>query len=245
MPNCIFKSKEEACLVSAICILYLYKIKIEMKNLFIKKVNGKSNVKLDEASHLLETQTVTNSIDILNWKKAFPYKPDLKFRIGHTGNEIWLKYYVKEKNILALETRTNGDVYKDSTVEFFISLDKKNYYNFEFNCIGTIHIAYGLGRNNRTPVTPKIAETIEIESSLGNQPFKEQSGSFEWEMMIRIPIECFEFDKIKSLNGLKASANFYKCGDETSDPHFVTWNPIETENPDYHRPEFFGEVEFE
>jgi hypothetical protein len=216
-----------------------------MKNLYIKRIKNRKEVNLNEAAHLLENQVVTNSIDVLNWEKAFPYKPGLKFRIGHTGNEIWLKYYVKEKNILALETRTNGDVYKDSTVEFFIALDKTNYYNFEFNCIGTIHIGYGPGRGNRKPITPKIAEIIEIESSLGNQPFKEKTGAFEWEMMIRIPIECFEFDKIKSLNGLKASANFYKCGDETSDPHFVTWNPIKTENPDYHCPEFFGEIEFE
>jgi len=215
-----------------------------MKNLFIKKIDAKKQVNLSELDYLLEKQTVTHFIDSLNWE-AFPYKPGLKFRIAHTGNEIWLKYYVNEKNILAQETRTNGDVYKDSTVEFFISLDGKSYYNFEFNCIGTIHIRYGPGRGNRKPVTPKIAELIEIESTLGNQPFKEKSGDFNWEMMIRIPLETFEFDTLKTVAGLKATANFYKCGDETSDPHFVTWNPIETENPDYHCPQFFGKVEFE
>ena len=216
-----------------------------MKNLFIKKLKPGKAYSLNEAAHLLETKTVSNSIDILNWAKAYPYKPDLKFRIGHVGNEIWLKYYVREKNILAQETRTNGDVYKDSTVEFFLSFDQENSYHFEFNCIGTIHIGYGPGRENRTPVTPEIAEKIDIESSLGNQPFAEKSGDFEWEMMIRIPLVCFEFDTIKKLDGLKARANFYKCGDETSDPHFVSWNPIKTENPDYHCPQFFGAVEFE
>lgn len=216
-----------------------------MKNLFVKKIQQTGCITLNEASHLLETQTVSHSIDVLNWSKAFPYKPDLMFRIAHTGKEIWLKYYVKEKNILAQETRTHGDVYKDSTVEFFISLNSGNYYNFEFNCIGTIHIGYGQGRGNRKKVTPEIAELIKIESSLGNQPFAEKSGAFEWEMMIRIPLECFEFDAIKTLNGKKATANFYKCGDETSEPHFVSWNPIESENPDYHLPEFFGNIEFQ
>ena len=216
-----------------------------MKNLFIKKLNPGKSYSINEAAHLLETKTVSNSIDILNWEKAYPYKPDLKFRIGHVGNEIWLKYYVREKNILAQETRINGDVYKDSTVEFFISFDQKNYYNFEFNCIGTIHIGYGPGRANRTPIKPEIAKKIAIESSLGDQPFAEKSGDYEWEMMICIPLVCFEFDTIKKLDGLKARANFYKCGDETSDPHFVSWNPIKTENPDYHCPQFFGAVEFE
>ena len=215
-----------------------------MKYLFIKKINLKDKVSLEEAEHLLETQTITNPIDTINWK-AYSYKPGLNFRIGHTGNEIWLKYYVKEKYILAQETRTNGEVYKDSTVEFFISLDKENYYNFEFNCIGTVHLAYGPGRGNRKFVAPETVEKIEISSSLGNQPFKEKKGGFEWEMMIRIPISCFAFDNIKSLEGMKATANFYKCGDDTSEPHYVTWNPVKTENPDYHRPEFFGRVEFE
>ena len=216
-----------------------------MKELFIKKLEASKDTSIAEAAHILETTTVSNPINILNWEKAFPYKPGLKFRIGHTGNEIWLKYYVKEKNILAQETRINGDVYKDSTVEFFISVDGKNYYNFEFSCIGTPHVAHGPGRGNRTFVDAQTVKEIKIESTLGTEPFAEKSGNFEWEMMIRIPLKCFAFDEIETLNGLKATANFYKCGDETSDPHFVSWNPIKTENPDYHCPQFFGNVEFE
>nr|WP_321486905.1 carbohydrate-binding family 9-like protein [uncultured Draconibacterium sp.] len=216
-----------------------------MKNLTVSKIDTTTSLSIKEAALLLERNTETEAIDILNWKNAFPYRPDIKFRIAHTGNEIWLKFYVQEKNILALETEINGDVYKDSTVEFFISIDGKNYYNFEFNCIGTPHVGYGPGRGNRTPILPEMINQIDIESSLGNQPFAEKSGDFSWEMMICIPTQCFAFDKVQSLNGLKATANFYKCGDETSDPHFVTWNAIDTENPDYHRPEFFGKISFE
>ena len=215
-----------------------------MKELFVKQIKIENKVNLAEADHLLETQTVNNPIDVINWSEI-SYRPDLKFRIGHVKNEIWLKFYVTEKNILARETRTNGEVYKDSTVEFFISIDEKNYYNFEFNCIGVTHLAHGEGRNNRTFVDPKTVEKIEIKSSLGNQPFEEKSGSFTWEMMIRIPIECFAFDKITTLEALKATANFYKCGDETSEIHYVSWNPIGTENPDYHCPEYFGKIYFE
>lgn len=215
-----------------------------MNELYIKKLKPAGRVSLAEAGYLLEQKTVTNFIHAINWKE-FPYRPIVKFRIGHVSNQIWLKFYVHEKHILAQETHTNGAVYKDSCVEFFISFDKKNYYNFEFNCIGTIHLGYGSGRHNRTPVKPEIAERIQIESSLGNQPFKERTGNFEWEMTIRIPLECFTFDQIHSLDERKATANFYKCGDETSEPHYVTWNPIETANPDYHRPEFFGKIQFE
>ena len=86
---------------------------------------------------------------------------------------------------------------------------------------------------------------IERVSTLGNQPFEEKSGNFDWEIMIRIPVEVLTYSKIKSLSGLKGTANFYKCGDETSIPHYVTWNPVKTKEPDYHRPEFFGQIQFE
>jgi hypothetical protein len=64
-------------------------------------------------------------------------------------------------------------------------------------------------------------------------------------MMIRIPIEAFNYSNLKTFDELKATANFYKCGDETAVAHYVTWNPIKTVNPDYHRPEYFGKVTFE
>lgn len=215
-----------------------------MNELFVKQLSVKKPISLPEASHILETQTVSNRINVINWQK-YNYRPNVNFRIGHVQNEIWLKYDVNEKHILARETTTNGAVHKDSCVEFFISVDGKNYYNLEVNCIGTVHLAHGPGRGNRKFVDPDIIKKIAVESSLGNQPFEEKTGNFDWEMIIRIPSECLAFDQIKSFNGMKATANFYKCGDDTSEPHYITWNPVKTENPDYHRPEFFGKIYFE
>ena len=34
-------------------------------------------------------------------------------------------------------------------------------------------------------------------------------------------------------------------GDNLSHPHFLSWRPIQTEKPDFHRPEFFEQVTFE
>lgn len=215
-----------------------------MEKLFIKEIKIKKPVTFAEAEHLLEQHSVTHTIGNLNWKE-FSYKPEVRFRIAHISNEIWLKYYVKEKYVKAIETRTNGDVYKDTCVEFFIAPTGKNYYNFEISCIGTIHLAYGKGRNGRKFVDPDMIAKIERVSTLGNQPFEEKSGNFDWEIMIRIPVEVLTYSKIKSLSGLKGTANFYKCGDETSIPHYVTWNPVKTKEPDYHRPEFFGQIQFE
>lgn len=215
-----------------------------MQKLIIPRVLIYPTLSQDEMNLLIEEKGILQKINHVNWEE-YPYSPDVHFRILHTGNEIWLKFFVQEKHIRAIETQTNGPVHKDSTVEFFISLDGSNYYNFEFNCIGTRHLAYGSGRGNRTRISPEIAEKIRIKSTLGEKPFEEKSGDFNWEMTIQIPFECFAFDALKSVNGKEATANFYKCGDDTSEPHFISWNPIETATPDYHRPEFFGEIIFE
>ncbi len=215
-----------------------------MNELFVKRLKPAKRATLAEVANLLEQQTKTTYIRTINWQE-FGYCPLVKFRIGHIDNEIWLKFDVEEKHILAKEINANGEVYKDSCVEFFISWDGINYYNIEVNCIGIVRLGYGTGRNNRQFVDPEMIKKIGVQSSLGNQPFSERTGNFEWNLMLRIPVECFTFNSIKSLSGKKATANFYKCGDETSEPHFVTWNPVNTPQPDYHQPEFFGKLEFE
>jgi hypothetical protein len=50
--------------------------------------------------------------------------------------------------------------------------------------------------------------------------------------------------KIKELKGKTFRANFYKCGDMLSVPHYVTWNPVGTKKPDYHQPAYFGLLKF-
>lgn len=215
-----------------------------MKKLTVKEILHQGDLDLDRAEELLEKFAEFQVVETLNWAE-FPYKPEVKFKIAHCQDQILLKYYVSEKSIRAKETRFNGDVYKDSCVEFFVSTDgKKTYYNFEFNCIGVVHVGYGPARSNRALTDPEILKLIKVKSSLGDQPFEEKTGDFQWEMMIVIPKVCLTHDKDIVLKGLSANANFYKCGDETSPPHFVTWNPIGTESPDYHQPEYFGELSF-
>ena len=36
-----------------------------------------------------------------------------------------------------------------------------------------------------------------------------------------------------------------KCGDDTAVPHFLSWNPIGAPRPNFHTPEYFGEIHFE
>lgn len=227
-------------------IIQCTKMESEVKTLTVKKTLISEPLNFNTISKALENKTDLHPINLVGWKK-FPYQPKVNFRISHVDSLLFLKFYVNENHILAKRSSTNSATHRDSCVEFFIdpNLDG-NYYNFEFNCIGTTHLAYGPNRQNRTFVDKNlISDQIRVWSTLGNQTFEEKSGNFNWEMVIIIPSSIFINDKNFSFRELKANANFYKCGDETKIPHYLTWNPVETLNPDFHRPEFFGKLIFD
>lgn len=215
-----------------------------MKNLQVIRIAEGEHVCLKNGSLLLENLSELNRIECLNWKR-FPAKPKVDFRIGHTGDQLLIKFYVTENSVRAVETRVNGDVYKDSCVEFFLSADGNNYYNFEFSCIGTPHVAWGSGRHNRIKLPAGVIENVAIKSSLGNVPFETKPGLFVWDLMAIIPASCLIYDPGIHFSGLTANANFYKCGDELPEPHFLTWNPVETPDPDFHQIGYFGKIDFE
>ena len=215
-----------------------------MTPLIVKRLKHTTAVSLKDIGARLEAETTAVPVAYINWPQH-PYCPVVNFRIGHIQSEIWLAFAVSEARIRALETRTHGEVYKDSCVEFFISFDRANYYNLEVNCIGTPHFAYGPDRHTRTFSPLPLMERIETQSSLGKQPFEEKSGGFEWSLTMRIPVACFAHEAIPTLSGMRATANFYKIGSNLSVPHYLTWNPVRTAAPDYHRPEFFGDILFE
>ena len=137
-------------------------------------------------------------------------------------------------------------VWTDSCVEFFsIPAGDGIYYNIECNCIGTILIGAGPARNGREHAPKEITGLVQRWSSLGNEPFEERVEDTSWEVALIIPYKVFFKHQIESLDGKEVKANFYKCGDELQTPHFLSWNPIEIEKPDFHRPDFFGSLEFE
>lgn len=185
------------------------------------------------------------TIDTVNWDE-YPYRPQVAFRVAHTDDAILLHYKVTEASVRAKYGDDNGAVWTDSCVEFFsIPAGDDIYYNLECNCIGTALLAAGPGRNNREHASQEVMDKIQRWASLGRQPFEERIGECTWEVALIVPYSVFFKHQIESLNGKSVKANFYKCGDELQTPHFLSWNPIKIENPDFHRPDFFGTLEFE
>jgi len=198
---------------------------------------------LDSVSAALDS-IEKNKIDQINWAD-FSYKPEAAFSIGYTEREIMLKYFVTEDCFKAEQTESNQNVWEDSCVEFFVSpADDNLYYNFEFNGIGTCLLAAGTSRADRHRADPRIIAGIRRKSTAGTLRISEIIGKFTWTLTIAIPLNLFFYHKIESLKGKIVKANFYKCGDKLTKPHYVTWNQVRTPRPDFHRPEYFGTIKF-
>lgn len=189
------------------------------------------------------------SLENAPWKE-FPYKPDVQFRIAWSADNLLLKFNVKEREILGSFTKDLSDVYKDSCVEIFLSpAGKDYYYNFEFNCLGTCLSQKGSERASRVQLPQEVLDRIVRIPSLGRDPVhRYHEGLAEdavtWSLMVIIPASAFIYDTIDSFAGVRMEGNLYKCGDELETPHYLCWNRIDTESPDFHRPEYFGELWF-
>lgn len=186
------------------------------------------------------------SLENVNWKENFPYKPQVKFRVWHDGESFHIEYKVKEQGTRALQTVLGGPVYEDSCVECFIQPDPSDphYYNFEFNPIGMMAMACRTGRNDPEDAPQDVLESVSIETTAGRVAFDEKYVE-EWGLKITIPASALFRSGVEDFSGRSMKMNFFKCGDGLKVPHFVTWAPIDTPKPDYHRPEFFQSVDFE
>ncbi|MGL4293894.1 MAG: carbohydrate-binding family 9-like protein [Bacteroidales bacterium] len=213
----------------------------------IKKIDT-GNASIAEIASLMENDAFnleTLTLDQTNWPDAFPYKPVVNVKIAHNGLEMLLHFSVKEKNTMAKVRQDNGQVWTDSCCECFLSFDDSGYYNLEVNCIGTALFAYRETKENATHAPTEIMNTIRRYASLGTNPFDEIKGDNNWTLTIAIPAKTFFAHKIQSFEEAEAKINIYKCGDNLSEPHFVSLFPIKTEKPNFHVPAFFKTAHFE
>lgn len=189
---------------------------------------------VDDFSHL--DNFARAQVDVINWAD-YPYKPKTTFAMAYTAEALLIRFEVDEPYVVGFCTQMHGPVYKDSCVEFFVKeSDADHYFNFEINCIGTVLAARRLSRQQKEYLPEEAMQQLKVRTSLPyGQPCE---GSGEWSVEVEIPFTILGIEGVPH----SLECNIYKCGDATPRPHYVSWSPIETPAPDFHRPEFFGEL---
>lgn len=194
----------------------------------------------EQISEVMELKATRQSISQINWPKEFPYCPIVSFDIAHSSDHICIRYFVRGLGLKAEFTNDHDPVWRDSCVEFFVaSQDKQSYFNFEMNCIGAVLATKRKGRDQDVqPLSDEAMSRIIRRSSLARESSPEKDGIHEWSAFIAIPYDIIGLDS----NSTSIFANFYKCADDSYIPHYVSWAPIDTANPDFHRSEFFSQL---
>ncbi len=174
-------------------------------------------------------------------------KQDTQVKLTVNNETLFIQIIAQDKYSFAKQTELNNMlVCEDSCVEFFFSPSGvlgSSYVNLEVNCCGTLHLAYGEGRDNRQFISLEAASLIQCKSSISSPVKIESEYDNEWCVEIALPFAAIEQLTGESVNKAKWFANFYRCGGRT-EPQYAVWNNIDVSEPDYHRPEYFGELVF-
>jgi hypothetical protein len=181
------------------------------------------------------------------------HHPPVQFRMLYDAAWVYLLFRVEDRFVRCVEREFNGSVCRDSCVEFFVEpVAGKGYFNFEVNCGGTMLCYYvedptrtDDGFEKFTALTAEEGATVRIYHSLPSVVEPEVAGPVTWFNEIHTPLALLEghVGALGDPAGQTWRANLYKCGDETSHPHWGTWAPIVGES--FHAPEYFAPIAFE
>ena len=154
-------------------------------------------------------------------------------QICHDPFHLYVHLRADEKRIRAENTLPLSPVWQDSCLElFFMPENEDRYLNFEINPNGCLHIGFGRGREDRI-----VLFRHDMRELFGIRTGRTVDG---WEAFYRIPRSFLRlFWPDFSFTGA-LRANVYKCGDLTEHDHYLSWNPVASAAPEFHRPQDFG-----
>ena len=177
--------------------------------------------------------------------------PKAEVKIAYDDTAVYVMFRVEDRYVCAVATEHQDSVCTDSCVEFFFTPNtdvSKGYFNLEMNCGGTMLFHFQRAQEKGSIEIPK-SECNKIKSvhSLPRIVDPEIEEPVTWTVEYRIPVALLEryCQVIKPAPHAVWRANFYKCADNTSHPHWLTWSPVNSSKPNFHLPQFFGVLKFE
>ena len=194
------------------------------------------------------------------------HRPETQAKVMYTDDGLFVFFNVQDRYVVCRHTEFQSRVYQDSCAEFFVQPKAgKGYFNFEMNCGGALLVTYiedatrtATGFVKFVKLPPEMDSLVKRYHSftpatrhstldpLSASP--EVAGPLEWRLEYFIPFSFFEryVGSLGKISGQTWRANFFKCADASSHPHWATWVPLD---PDFaggfHRPDKFGVLQFE
>jgi len=180
------------------------------------------------------------------------HRPRTRLKLGYTPHGLCGLFRIADRFVRCVHTGFQARVFRDSCVECFLQPDGRGgYFNFEFNCGGSLRVAYitdptrvGEGFKAAAPLTPAQGAQVRVEASLPARIDPEIQGPVDWQLSFFIPFAMLESyaGPLQVQPGVRWRGNFFKCADESSHPHWASWAPLNALN--FHTPACFGTLHF-
>ena len=158
-------------------------------------------------------------------------------QVAYDETGLYVRQRAWEEKLRMEVTEPLGSVCQDSCMEFFFSpAADGRYFNIECNPVGSVYFGFGAQRETRVRLILK-----DVKALLSLETERHPDG---WEVRYHIPLDFIRlfYPEFALTSGRRFTANCYKCGDRTAAPHYLAWNPMTCDKPDFHRPMDFGEM---
>lgn len=157
---------------------------------------------------------------------------------------LYVSFIAYDKHIAAALTQRDDPVSRDDAVEVFIAPQKddvRQYFNFEFNALGTILDRSPHNKRSKNWNAEGIVVAITIDGTINEDGDDDRL----WIAEFAIPFANFEgfAPRLPPDDGDTWRLNLYRIGGNTN-PQYSVWSNTLTEKPQYHVPERFGIVHF-
>jgi len=194
-----------------------------------------------------------------SYPQSGDFLPSVAVRLLWNQEGIYGIYRVEDRYVLAEKLDDQGQVCKDSCVEFFVrpadnnSRPAEGYFNFEFNCIGTLHCAYRAAQRDadNKPIFSRFINAEELAAvrrvpSLPHAARREDPQPLTWTLGFFIPFAVLghytDLPDFSAGKGSSWTCGFFHCADNSSHQRWLSWQPHPQLN--YHLAECFGELRF-
>lgn len=192
----------------------------------------------------LPEQGVATSARCVNWPGLYPTRHDNAVTLAHTATDLYVLFSINAPELRAMAIKDLDPVARDTCFEIFLRPQGEALYrNFEFNYTGVANVSRRPGRQGAVKFTPTELARIGRMPLSGAERHDNRAAdaAVATRLVVKIPLDLIGFamplDFPAAMEG-----NIYMCSDSATRPYYLSWTPIESAAPDFHRPDFFAPI---
>jgi len=216
-----------------------------------------------EVHRLTEPMTIDANWDKPFWQGIEPltlgyhmgempaHLPKTQAKLLYDDEAIYVIFRVEDRYVRAVAERHQGLVCRDSCAEFFFAPGddvSQGYFNLEMNCGGTMLYHFQvIPRKDQVHIKESDLARVVVAHTMPRTVEPEIAAPTTWVIEYRLPTDTlgdYHPNPVRPAPGVTWRANFFKCADATSHPHWLTWSFVDRPRPDFHVPEYFGTLRF-